>query len=643
MKIISQNNSTGANKSNNRRCFSANGFSLLPLALRPRLFCLVALLVMIVFISTLSNDSVSATASTLTLTVGSNTLSLNLKPVSPNGTFASSSNLDIGARTNNYTGYTLKIAAETAADRTLSDTNGNSIAPISTAINLATFSGEDSTTYNNQWGYLPSRYCTDGEDATTCTNNTVNYYPAPSTTGDVLDITGNANTEDETYTVAIGARATTSTKASTYEGTFVIQMVANNTPYSITYNKNTLDTVENMPANVDSDVYGEIATISDSIPTRSGYIFTGWCTVAVADNTQCESPNAKYTAGGAYTLDQTAATNSLELYAMWGDPPIDLTFTVGDENIETIIIADSSQNYKPFYATSGNPIVFPTPTANTKYIVTVVPKANYKFAGWERLSYAGTLGSPTLLTTTYTAGNIGETFTAKSVAGSYTTMQDLDLVTTIPNDPNNESRYCPTAGANVTDSRDGKSYTVAKFGDYCYMLSNLRLAGSTNDTTVTLKSDESDVTSDFVMPNQTTWSNHYCEKKMHYINQEYYYNWYAAMTNPTTGQTSSSSCADETRDSASLGSICPKGWTLPTYNDITAATLWNDGANPGMLATSGNSYSGSQDHIGSRGYWWSGDRSNDGRAFSLNFTGASVARDNYNKYIGFSVRCMRSN
>ena len=31
--------------------------------------------------------------------------------------------------------------------------------------------------------------------------------------------------------------------------------------------------------------------------------------------------------------------------------------------------------------------------------------------------------------------------------------------TTIPNDPNNESKYCPTTGANVTDERDGKSYT----------------------------------------------------------------------------------------------------------------------------------------------------------------------------------------
>ena len=640
MRLSQINSIEGAGKSNNKRCFSANGFSLLPLALRPRLFCSMVLLmlVMTAIISVSFSGVVSATTSTLSLTVGSNTLSLNLKPVSPNGTFASSSNLSIGARTNNYTGYTLKIAAETVEDRTLSDTNGNSIAPISTAINLATFSGEDSTTYNNQWGYLPSRYCTDGEDATTCTNNTVNYYPAPSTTGDVLDITGNANTEDETYTVAIGARATTSTKASTYEGTFVIQMVANNTPYSITYNKNTLDTVENMPANVASDVYGEIATISDNIPTRSGYIFTGWCTVAIADNTQCESPNTKYSAGGAYTLDQTAATNSLELYAMWGDPPTDLTFKVGD-GIETIIVvkANTTDKFVPLYATSTSDVVIPAPAEGAKYNITVVPAAHYKLDSWERLSYAGTLGSSTLLTTTYTAGNVGETFTAKGILGSYTAMQDLDLDTTIPNNPNNESKYCPTTGANVTDERDKKSYTVAKFGNYCYMLSNLRLAGST-----VLSTSTSNVTAEYTLPADTGnsgWKNDYCQPYMASKNNEYYYNWPAATarTNNTVG---TSSCSNDTDNS--VGDICPAGWMLPTYtSDITAATLWNNGANPGMLATTGLFLSGSQHYVGDLGCWWSGTQYSNSFAYYLASNGAGANRGGGDKNTGFSVRCMR--
>ena len=197
-------------------------------------------------------------------------------------------------------------------------------------------------------------------------------------------------------------------------------------------------------------------------------------------------------------------------------------------------------------------------------------------------------------------------------------------------------------GVNVTDERDGKSYTVAKFGSYCYMLSNLRLEGGT-----ALDSSTSNVKGAFTLPDQTTWTSssqdHYCEARMRYIGNEYYYNWYAAKANPTTGVSSSSSCANTTRDNASLGSICPANWTLPTYNDITAATLLDSGNNPGMLATTGNFYSGSQGDVGSYGYWWSSTRSGNINAYYLYFRGTSAGRVLSNKGRGVSVRCMRSN
>lgn len=639
---------------------------------------------------TVSSGSAFAAASTLTLSVDSDSLLLELKPTSPNGTFASSSNLAIGANTNNYTGYTLKISAKTADDRNLSDKDNNDntayFAPLTAATTLTTFADdtESGLAYNNKWGYLPSRYCITTEvenvPTTTCSNNSNNtYLPAPGIDGDILDITNNANASSATsdnnnYTIAIGARATTSTKAATYEGTFVIRMVANPTPYTITYNKNTEDTVTDMPENETSSVQGDTATISNTVPKRDGYILTGWCTVAVADGATCESPNTKYSIGGTYTLDQTAASNSLNLYAMWGDPPTDLTFKVGDSNIETIIIADSSQNYKPFYATSNQDIVFSSPTEGTKYIVTVVPKSNYKLGSWDRLSYAGILASTTLLTTTYIAGSMGETFTATSVAGSYDTMQVQDPESPVEGESgsNISDTLCPTTGANVTDSRDGKSYTVAKFGNYCYMLSNLRLDntmdnGNGGTTARVLTKADSDIKdggvtyidpetgnevtkTSFTMPN-VAWANWYCKANMKHYSQnngseyrdEYYYNWYTAKANPypCTSPTSDTN-ATETNDALALGSICPKGWTLPNYNDITAATLWNDGANPGMLATSGNFYSGSQSNLGSNGYWWSSARGVDNYAYGLRFSGTSADRYNYNKYSGFSVRCMRS-
>ena len=174
------------------------------------------------------------------------------------------------------------------------------------------------------------------------------------------------------------------------------------------------------------------------------------------------------------------------------------------------------------------------------------------------------------------------------------------------------------------------------------MLSNLRLEGGT-----ALDSSTSNVKGAFTLPDQTTWTSssqdHYCEARMRYIGNEYYYNWYAAKANPTTGVSSSSSCANTTRDNASLGSICPANWTLPTYNDITAATLWDSGNNPGMLATTGLFFSGSQYFVGSRGYWWSSTRSNNIYAYFLGFDGTSATRNDNYKRTGFSVRCMRSN
>lgn len=602
------------------------------------------------------SGTVSATASTLSLTVSSSTLSLDLKPVSLEGTFArSSGSLNIGVNTNNSSGFTLKFAASTADDRTLSDENGNGLSSITTAIDADTFSGSD-TTYNNKWGYLPSRMCTISNNVTTCTNNTTNYYPAPTAVnvgGDTLDITNtanisNASSDDSTYTIAIGARANTNTKATTYEGTFVITAVANPIPYTITYNKNTEDTVTNMPAPSSGSVTTEIATnaVSDKVPARTGYKFLGWCstTTVVADNADTCSgtiynPNGDGT-NRNYTLDQTGNNTEITLYAMW-QRTYDITF-IASSNINSIMVADGSNNYKPQYAINGtnNGSTSLSVPANTKLIVTVIPESEYMLDTWSSDSNSTIrLASTTLLTTTYTVGTTNETLTATGKSGSYDIMQNLDLSIKDENNPN-ESKYCPTTGINVTDSRDKKSYTVAMFGNYCYMLSNLRLDGGTVLDDVT-----SNVTAEYALPANTDstahgWANDYCKPYMASKNGEYYYNWPAATarTNDTVG---TSSCSNDTNNS--VGDICPANWALPNYNnDVTASALWNSGENPGMLATSGDFVSGSQYDLGSYGVWWSSARSDNGNAGYLGFGGTSAYLNSVSKYSGFSVRCMRS-
>ena len=214
-----------------------------------------------------------------------------------------------------------------------------------------------------------------------------------------------------------------------------------------------------------------------------------------------------------------------------------------------------------------------------------------------------------------------------------TAMQDLTI------------ESCPAyddetlGGINVTDLRDGKSYTVAKFGNYCYMLSNLRLDGGT-----ILNATTSHVTAEYALPvdtGESGWMNDYCKPYMASKNGEYYYNWPAATAriNDTVG---TSSCNNDTNNS--VGDICPVNWILPTYGDITPAALWNNGGNPGMLATYGQFFSGFQYYVGGSGGSWARSRATDTNAWYALFSGTYVGRyNNTTKFIGRSVRCVRSN
>lgn len=359
------------------------------------------------------------------------------------------------------------------------------------------------------------------------------------------------------------------------------------------------------------------------IPIRTNYIFDGWYT----DQTDGEEITA--------TIIPTQATT---YYAHW--TPTTATFTAGD-NIEVVIIADSSDKHKPFYATADSPVVFTRPAAGTKYIITVVPKANYKLSSWS--GDTDTLADASLLTTTYTMPDaIKSRHTSLAVTGetgSYTTMQNLPATD------------CSPTGSNVTDARDGKSYTITKFGSYCYMLSNLRLDNTTDGTTPRVLTDaDSNITpnsegASFTMPT-VRWAsyqqNYHCKAIMAVDNNEYYYNWYAAKANPSNhSNPTSDNCANTTNDAKSLGSICPAGWILPSYQDYsTTEDFWSN--DKSLLIASGSFSSGSQDGIGEYGYLWFSSRYNNYGAYRLYFDGSTSRLVDNTKARGLSVRCLRS-
>ena len=167
-------------------------------------------------------DSDSAFAdNSVSMSVSSNSIVLNLIPKSSSGTFAKSSNIDISVTLSGAGGYTLGVySASTGADATsLVHTvdNTKKFTSISSALTESDFSNASNTQYNNMWGYLPSKF--------NSSDNT-SFRPAPSGNGDILDQTSTDNTTGN-YTLAIGARATTETTTGSYENTFVITAIAN--------------------------------------------------------------------------------------------------------------------------------------------------------------------------------------------------------------------------------------------------------------------------------------------------------------------------------------------------------------------------------------------------------------------------------
>ncbi len=264
---------------------------------------------------TIFSNAAHATTS-LNLTVSSDTVKLNIASTRPTGTFAKSDNVNISASTNNQTGYTLSIAGSSSSDNNKlinSTSSSNYLTSVSEPTTEEAFSSLTGTAYNNKWGYLPSKYCTDPATST-CSTNT-SFLPAPPSTGDILDVTDSANSTANEYTLAIGARVDSTTKVGSYTNTYNVILVANAIPYTITYDDNV---VSNMPTDVDSTSMSSTVNIASNVPTRAGYTFLGWCTVIptnVSGTDTCVG-GTQYSPSQAWTLDGST-TNNLHLYAMW--------------------------------------------------------------------------------------------------------------------------------------------------------------------------------------------------------------------------------------------------------------------------------------------------------------------------------------
>lgn len=226
------------------------------------------------------------------------TISIGLSSLSPIDLtpdhFGSTSQI-VSVTTDNYTGYTATLNNPNNSTDLINTTDNTLIIPTITlpanaqSITVSAFTS----------GYGIS---TDG----------TNYVPAPTSVSSIL-INSSNTAGTSSHTITFGAKPATNTPSGTYAKTFVVTAVVNNPQYSITYNANAgTDTVTGMPPNQSAVISNTgTATLSDSVPIRSGFDFLGWDTDSTATTPTYATGNTN-----TITLEPTQA-NVISLYAIW--------------------------------------------------------------------------------------------------------------------------------------------------------------------------------------------------------------------------------------------------------------------------------------------------------------------------------------
>ena len=317
------------------------------------------------------------------------------------------------ATTNNFNGYTITfITADD--DKTLVNTDNSSyiINSIASPVEQSDFLPTDSTLINH-WGIKPNMYYSGG----TTIANTSTILPVPGDDGLILNVTDTANgSTAERYSIAIGAMADGTLPAGTYTRTATLTMIPNPIYYTITYDKNTTDTVTNLPLEDSGSATATKISISSLTPERAHYAFQGWClgTVTTTSGTDTCS-GTTFQPGDDFGIDQTTS-NVSTLYAMWNINSYTVTYgtTTGIDSVTlnggvacTTALSDGGCSKALTYGQT--------------YDLVAAPSTGYSFTSWN----AGTNGTiantgATGATTTYTVGGGDSTITPTATINKYT-------------------------------------------------------------------------------------------------------------------------------------------------------------------------------------------------------------------------------
>ena len=295
--------------------------------------------------------------------------------LNPNSKTFDYKDLEVIVRTNNVTGYQLKLTTADNNTYLTRDTSVDAI-PINAQMNTLTPTTPATTGYSesdfkncldtntscmNKWGYKVTSSDTDPSLVTT------NYFPF---TNNTTLATNHIATNGDSTTMRFAAKINYDQIAGSYQNTLVFTAVATYAAYTINY----YDGVNNTSGNeiaTQTNAYNTSASVpinpqytgGATAPTRSGnagstYTFAGWCKSSDSNipvNTTTEyntstkiysNPATKcngipYQTGDILTIDPTEYSTNLTLYAYWTpttftDAGVTSSTTMQDSNISTI-------------------------------------------------------------------------------------------------------------------------------------------------------------------------------------------------------------------------------------------------------------------------------------------------------------------
>lgn len=207
------------------------------------------------------------------------------------------------------------------------------------------------------------------------------------------------------------------------------------------------------------------------------------------------------------------------------------------------------------------------------------------------------------------------------------------------------------APATVVDKRDNKEYTVRYINGICTMTQNLDFELTTG---MTLSPDTTNVTTTRTLEtvgslttndNAGSYNQVRTARNTSVTGAGLHYNYAAATAGTIMGD---SNTTEATQD------ICPAGWRLPTSNNGGEQFILNNSYtwqswnanypkefNP---VAAGDYNNGSLYGSGSSGYWWSSTAYSATARYYLYYYTSSGLRsgNNYNRYRGYSVRCVKA-